>query len=216
MNILTALNWRYAAKSMNGSPVPQEKVDLILESIRLSASSAGFQPYQVLVIQNKELLEKIKPIAFNQPQITDASHLLVFAAWDRVTTERVDAMIKNIARVRNVPEESLAVMRGYGDRFMAQTAEQNFQWAARQAYIALGTALIAAATLEVDSTPMEGFDPAALDQLLGLEERGLKSVLILPLGYRDEEKDWLLPLTKVRMPKEDLFIEDEDLAELIN
>lgn len=211
MNILTVLNWRYATKSMNGGMVPQEKVDLILESIRLSASSAGFQPYQVLVIQNKELLEKIKPIAFNQPQITDASHLLVFAAWERVTPERVDAMIKNIARVRNVPEESLAGIRGYGDQFMAQTAEQNFQWAARQAYIALGTALIAAASLEVDSTPMEGFDSASLDQLLGLQERGLKSVLILPLGYRDSQKDWLLPQAKVRMPKEDLFIEDEVL-----
>lgn len=214
MNIISALNWRYATKSMSGKTIPQDKVDVILDSIRLSASSAGFQPYQVLVIQNKELLEKIKPIAFNQQQITQASHLLVFAAWDRVTEERMDTMVKNIALVRGVSEDSLSGIRAYGDRFIAQTPEQNFQWAARQAYIALGTALITAATLEVDSTPMEGFNSAELDKLLGLEERGLKSVLLLPLGYRDPENDWLLPLKKVRMPKDFLFIEDEKLIEV--
>lgn len=214
MNIISALNWRYATKSMIGKTIPQDKVDVILDSIRLSASSAGFQPYQVLVIQNKELLEKIKPIAFNQQQITQASHLLVFAAWDRVTEERMDIMVKNIALIRGVSEDSLSGIRAYGDRFIAQTPEQNFQWAARQAYIALGTALITAATLEVDSTPMEGFNSAELDELLGLEERGLKSVLLLPLGYRDPENDWLLPLKKVRMPKDFLFIEDEKLIEV--
>lgn len=214
MDIISALKWRYATKSMSGDAVPQEKVDKILESIQLTASSAGFQPYQVLVIQNKDLLEKIKPVAFNQPQITKASHLLVFAAWDRVTQERVDAMVKNIAQIRQVSEDSLGAIRSYGDRFMAQTAEQNFQWAARQAYIALGTALITAASLEVDSTPMEGFDSSVLDELLGLHDKGLKSVLLLPLGYRDPANDWLLPLKKVRMPKEALFIEDEELAEV--
>lgn len=214
MDIISALNWRYATKSMNGETVPQDKVDTILDSIRLTASSAGFQPYQVLVIQNKELLEKIKSVAFNQQQITQASHLLVFAAWDRVTEERVDTMVKNIASIREVSEDSLSGIRAYGDRFIAQTPEQNFQWAARQAYIALGTALVTAATLGVDSTPMEGFNSAELDELLGLSERGLKSVLLLPLGYRDPENDWLLPLKKVRMPKEALFIEDEELAEV--
>ena len=214
MNIISALNWRYATKSMSGKTIPQDKVDVILDSIRLSASSAGFQPYQVLVIQNKDLLEKIKPIAFNQQQITQASHLLVFAAWDRVTEERMDTMVKNIALIRGVSEDSLSGIRAYGDRFIAQTPEQNFQWAARQTYIALGTALITAATLEVDSTPMEGFNSAELDKLLGLEERGLKSVLLLPLGYRDPENDWLLPLKKVRMPKDFLFIEDEKLIEV--
>ena len=208
MTIISALNWRYATKRMNGNPVPQEKIDIILESIRLSASSVGMQPYQVLVIENKELLEKIKPIAFNQPQITEASHLLVFAAWNQVTEERVHAFIENIAKVRSVPVSTLGGMKAYGDNFLARSADENFNWAARQAYIALGTALLTAASLEVDSTPMEGFNPAALDELLGLNERGLKSVVILPLGYRDPENDWLAALSKVRMPKEDLFIEE--------
>ena len=208
MSIISALNWRYATKRMNGKLVSQDKVDTILESIRLSASSVGMQPYQVLVIEDRSLLEKIKPIAFNQPQITEASHLLVFAAWDRVTEDRVEAFINHMATVRNVPVSSLGVMKTYGDNFIAQSAEENFNWAARQTYIALGTALITAASLEVDSTPMEGFNPAALDELLGLKERGLKSVVIMPLGYRDVEQDWLAALPKVRMSKENLFIQE--------
>ena len=113
-----------------------------------------------------------------------------------------------MATVRNVPVSSLGVMKTYGDNFIAQSAEENFNWAARQTYIALGTALITAASLEVDSTPMEGFNPAALDELLGLKERGLKSVVIMPLGYRDVEQDWLAALPKVRMSKENLFIQE--------
>ncbi|MEJ7693648.1 NAD(P)H-dependent oxidoreductase [Daejeonella sp.] len=205
------MNWRYATKSMNGTLVPQEKIDIILESIRLSASSIGLQPYNVLVISDRDLLEKIQPIAFNQGQITQASHLIIFAAWDKITQERVDAFISNIAVSRGVEESSLGIMRGYGDNFVAQSAEDNFKWAARQAYIALGTALVAAASVEVDSTPMEGFNTEALDELLGLKERGLKSVSILPIGYRDAEKDWLAPLKKVRTPKEELFVFDGEL-----
>ncbi len=211
MNILSALNWRYATKSMNGNAVPQDKIDVILESIRLSASSIGLQPYNVIVISDKELLEKIKPIAFNQGQITQASHLIVFAAWDKVTNERVDSFIKNLALARNVEESTLGMMRNYGENFVAQSAEENFKWTARQTYIALGTALVAAASVEVDSTPMEGFNNDALDELLGLKERGLKSVSILPLGYRDVEKDWLAGLPKVRTPREELFVYDADL-----
>jgi nitroreductase len=212
MDIISTLNWRYATKSMNGSAVPQEKIDTILEAIRLSASSVGMQPYQVIVISNKELQEKIKPVAYGQSQITDASHLLVFAAWDNVTQERADAYVRNTAVVRNVDEATLGVMKGYGNNFVAQSAEANFNWTARQAYIALGTALVAAASVEVDSTPMEGFNSADLDELLGLKEKGLKSVALLPLGYRDHEKDWLAPLKKVRTPKEELFVYDRELA----
>lgn len=214
MEIITALNWRYATKSMNGQTVPQEKIDTILESIRLSASSIGLQPYQVLVISNKELLEKIKSIANNQSQITDASHLLIFAAWDKVTDQRVDAFITNIATTRNVPESSLEVMKSYCNSFVAQSAEENFEWSARQTYIALGTALVAAASLKVDSTPMEGFNASELDNLLGLAERGLRSLALLPLGYRKLETDWLAPLPKVRTPKSELFITEEAFAEV--
>ncbi|MXV14762.1 NAD(P)H-dependent oxidoreductase [Hufsiella ginkgonis] len=212
MDILSLLNWRHASKRMNGAKVPAEKVDTILESIRLSASSMGLQPYKVLVISNPELLEKIRPLANNQPQITEASHLLIFAAWSKVTEERVQAYISNMAAVRKVPESSFDVLKGYGLHYASQSAEQNFNWTSRQAYIALGTAMVAAASLEVDSTPMEGFNGAAVDELLGLEELGLRSVAFLTLGYRDTANDWLASLPKVRTPKHELFIEDGQLV----
>jgi nitroreductase / dihydropteridine reductase len=205
------LNWRYATKRMNGQKIPQEKVDVILESIRLSASSIGLQPYRVIVINNPELLEKIKPIANNQAQITEGSHLLVFAAWTDVTEESIEEYLNLIAKERNVTVESLGAMRGYLQGLSKNSPEQNFNWAARQAYIALGTGLIAAASLQVDATPMEGFDSEALDNLLGLTEKGLKSVTILPLGYRDISQDWLVSLPKVRTPKEKFFLSPDSI-----
>ena len=205
MELLQKLNWRYAAKRMNGKKVPQEKVDNILEAIRLSASAAGLQPYKVIVVEDEATKEKLKQVAFNQPQITEASHVLVFAAWDKVTDERVDSYIGQMASERGVTLESLAAFRGNLAGLVAQTEEQNFNWAAKQAYIALGTALVAAAYEEVDGTPMEGFNNADLDELLGLKAKGLKSASILTLGYRDTENDWLAPLKKVRKSKEELF-----------
>lgn len=206
MDILSLLNWRYATKRMTGKKIPQEKVEVILESIRLSASSIGLQPYKIVVIENRELLEQIKPLAYNQAQITEASHLLVFAAWENVTNEAIEEYLNRTAQERNVSLESLNSTKEYLVGLTKNTADQNFNWAARQAYIALGTGLIAAASQEVDATPMEGFNPSALDELLGLKEKGLKSISILALGYRDSAHDWLASLPKVRTPKQKLFI----------
>lgn len=203
MQVLENLNWRYATKSMNGIPVPQEKVDYILDAIRLSASSSGLQPYEILVITDPEVKEKIKPIAWNQSQITDASHVLVFAAWDDYTQERINGVFKYNNKQRNLPDSMTDEYRKkLLGMYAAKTAEENFTHAAKQAYIALGTALIAAAEQEVDSTPMEGFDPAALDEILDLKSKGLRSVVVLPLGFRNEEGDWLVNMKKVRTPKE--------------
>ncbi|SFU16363.1 Nitroreductase [Algoriphagus locisalis] len=203
MQVLENLNWRYATKSMNGTPVPQEKVDYILEAVRLSASSSGLQPYEILVITDQEVKEKIKSIAWNQSQITDASHVLVFAAWDNYTEERINSVFKYNNEQRNLPDSVTDEYRtNLLASYTAKTAEENFNHAAKQAYIALGTALIAAAEQEVDSTPMEGFDPAALDEILDLKSKGLRSVIVLPLGYRNEEGDWLVNMKKVRTPKE--------------
>ncbi len=206
MDILSLLNWRYATKRMNGQKIPQEKIDVILESIRLSASSIGLQPYRVIVIEDRNLLEQIKPVAYNQSQITEASHLLVFAAWTNVTEELIAEHLNLVASERNVSLDSLETTKGYLQGLTKNTPEQNFNWAARQAYIALGTGLLAAASQEVDATPMEGFDSGALDTFFGLPEKGLKSVSILPLGYRDASQDWLLPLPKVRTPKAKFFL----------
>ena len=202
MNLIESLNWRYATKKMNGKPVPQEKVDWILEAAQLAPTSSGLQPFKILVITNSELKAKILPIAFDQSQIIDGSHLLVFAAWDNYTVERIDKVFAYTAAERGVP---VSTFEDYRNRlkgiYLHRSAQTNFEHAARQAYIAFGLAIAAAAELQVDATPMEGFDNVALDELLELPQQGLKSVTLLPLGYRDAENDWLVNQKKVRIPK---------------
>lgn len=199
-SLIDTLNWRYATKKMDASKsVPEEKVNRILEAIRLSASSSGLQPYQVIVVKNKALREQIVPHAWNQQQIVDGSHLLVFAAWDNYTEQRINTMFDLVNEERGFTNEG---WEAYRQKLLAayppRPAEVNYEHAARQAYIGLGTALIAAAEEGVDSTPMEGFDPEKVDEILGLKEKGLRSVILLPLGYRQEESDWLVNLKKVR------------------
>lgn len=207
MTLIDALNWRYAAKRMNGQKLPAEKLEKILEAARLSASSMGLQPYNVIVIENPEIRRQIQPVAYNQPQITEASHLLVFAAWEDVTEQHVNNYISEIARTRGVSEESLEGFRGALMGIVnGRTTQQKHEWAARQAYIAFGTAIAAAAVEQVDATPMEGFQPEEVDKILGLKEKGLRSVTILALGYRDTATDYLVNQKKVRRSKEDFVL----------
>jgi len=206
-NLIENLNWRYAAKRMTGAAVPKEKLDTILEAIQLAPSSAGLQPYNVVIISDQETKEKIHTIANNQPQVREASHILVFAAWEKISSESVASYIDLIAATRGISVESLSGFHNsIQGGILSRSENVNFQWAARQAYIALGHALVAAATEHVDATPMEGFKNAELDELLGLKEKGLKSVVIMTLGYRDQEKDPLVRAKKVRRPQEELFI----------
>jgi len=208
MSILESLNWRYATKRMTGEKVPQEKVDIVLEAARLAPTSSGIQPFSIIQVTDKALLEKIKAVAFNQPQITEASHLLVFAAWDAVTPEKIDHVYDQVTRERNLPADA---MTAYTDRLKSMYTtlpkEQQFNWAARQTYIAFGVAITAAAIEKIDATPMEGFNNTELDQLLGLHAKGLRSTSLLTLGYRDTANDRLVHLKKVRRPKEELVIE---------
>lgn len=198
------LQWRYATKKMDPTrAVPPEKLERILEAARLAPSSSGLQPYEIIVVSNPDLRQRIKPAASGQSQITDCSHLLVFAAWDNYTAERINLMFDLTNAERGSSSEG---WENYRQQLLAsypaRAAQTNFEHAARQAYIGLGAALIAAAFEEVDSTPMEGFDPKALDEILSLPERGLRSVVIMPLGYRDEDQDWLVKLKKVRRVRE--------------
>ena len=205
MELLDKLNWRYATKAMNGQKVPQEKVDTIIEAISLAPTSSGLQPFEVFVITNQEVKEKIRPIAWNQSVITDCSHLLVFAAWDTYTADRINKMFDLTNTVRGVKNEGWENYRQMLlSSYPQKDADENFNHAAKQAYIAFSQAIAAAAFEGVDSTPIEGFDPAALDEILGLRPKGLKSCVMLTLGYRDAENDWLANLTKVRKSKEDL------------
>ena len=206
-NLINDLNWRYAAKRMNGQAVPQEKLDTILEAIQLSPSSSGLQPYTILVISDQETKQQIFKEAAPQQQIPQSSQLLVFAAWEKVTAQQVIDFMNLIATTRGVTLESLSKFQeNVINSVQSRTDEGNFNWAARQAYIALGHGLVAAATEHVDATPMEGFNNAKLDEILNLKEKGLKSVVIMALGYRDSENDGLAKAKKVRRPSEELFI----------
>ena len=205
MELLDKLNWRYAAKAMNKEEVSQDKIDNIIEAISLAPTSSGLQPFEVIVIKNQELKDQIKAISWNQSVVSDCSHLLVFAAWDTYTEERINYMFDLVNEVRGFENEG---WENYRQMLLGiypqRDAEENFQHAARQAYIAFSQAIAAAAFEGVDATPIEGFDPAALDEILGLKEKGLRSCVMLPLGYRDTENDWLVNLKKVRKPKEQL------------
>jgi nitroreductase / dihydropteridine reductase len=207
MNFIQQLQKRYACKAMNGKNIPESALNTILESIRLAPTSSGLQPFQVVVVTQKELKEKIKTASFNQSVVTDCSHLLVFAAWDTYTTDRINYMFDLTNTIRGGTNEGWENYRKQLiSSFTSKTNEENFQHAAKQVYIALGFALAAAATEEVDSTPMEGFINDKVDEILNLREKGLKSVAMMTLGYSNPEKDWLRPLQKVRKSAADLFI----------
>ena len=205
MEYLELLSKRYATKAMNGEPVPQEKVNNILEAIRLAPTSSGLQPFEVFVITDEDVKAKIQKIAWNQSQVTSCSHLLVFAAWDHYTADRINYMFDLTNEIRGFKNEG---WENYRQQLLSnypqRDPEVSFQHAARQTYIALMSAMTQAAAEGIDSTPMEGFDPAALDAILNLKERGLRSTLLLPIGYRNAENDWLVDLEKVRKPMKDL------------
>jgi nitroreductase / dihydropteridine reductase len=208
MTLLTHLNWRYATKKYDPSKkVPQAAVDDILEAVSLAPSSNGYQPYDVIVVTNPAIREKLKAAAFNQPQVTEASHLLVFAAWDNITEKNLGKVFDHMVAVRGASDSLAERRKGAIEGFAAKDKEANFQFAAQQAFIGLGFGLAVAAELKVDSSPMGGFNPAAVDEILGLKEKGLRSVAILALGYRDAANDWLVNLKKVRRPKAEMFIE---------
>ena len=205
MSFLDKLNERYATKAMNGKVVPQEKINNILEAIRLAPTSSGLQPFEVFVITNDEIKASIKEIAWNQTPVTDCSHLLVFAAWDTYTEDRINYMFDLTNKIRGFKNEG---WENYRQQLLFsyphKDAETNFEHAARQTYIAFMAAITQAAFENVDSTPMEGFNPAALDKILGLREKGLRSTLLLPLGYKNVDQDWLAKLVKVRKPMNEL------------
>ncbi|MDE1193195.1 MAG: nitroreductase family protein [Arachidicoccus sp.] len=208
MNTLEALNWRYATKKMNGKKVDEKTIDEILEAARLAPTSSGLQPFNVILIKSDELKQKIQPIAHGQTQIVDCSHLLVFAAWDNYTEERIKERFNQTRGERGLPDTAMADYENMLlNAYVPREAHINFEHAARQAYIGFGIAILAAANLQVDATPMEGFNNEALDELLGLNKLGLKSVTLLPIGYRDADNDWLVNLKKVRESKEKFVIE---------
>lgn len=205
--LIDRLNWRYATKKMNpDKAVPEDKLARILEAVRLAPTSSGLQPFEVIVVTAKDMREKIRAIAWDQAQVVDASHLVVFAAWDNYTPDRINGMFDLVNDERGYRNEGFEAYRQQLlGSYPQRDAQTNFEHAARQAYVGLGIALTAAAFEEVDATPMEGFDPDALDAILDLRARGLRSVVMMPLGYRADEGDWLLGQKKVRRAMADFM-----------
>ncbi|KAA5535725.1 NAD(P)H-dependent oxidoreductase [Paenimyroides baculatum] len=202
MQLIENLKWRYSTKKFSDKKISGELIDQIIEATRLSASSAGLQPFRLIAIENEELKKQLGEGSFNS-QIAESSHLLVFAAFDGITLNHIEEYIEQIAHVRGIKTENLSEFKvALVNNILQRERHENFVWASRQAYIALGTALIAAAELKIDATPMEGFDGEKFDTLLNLKERGLKTVVILALGYRDTEKDVFAGFTKVRLDKQ--------------
>ncbi|MEH6681952.1 MAG: NAD(P)H-dependent oxidoreductase [Sediminicola sp.] len=205
-NYIENLNWRYATKKFDPSKkISGEDLDILLEAISLSASSYGLQPYKVLVITDPEIRKQLRPAAWGQPQITDASHLIVFANKSTFGAELVDDYIDNVVETREIPEKKL---EGYADlmksKLLPLPEGAKAQWTAKQAYIAVGNLLSAAAFLRIDSCPMEGFDSEKFNEILKLDKIGLNASVLVTLGYRSEE-DETQHQKKVRKPK-DLLI----------
>lgn len=203
MGVIDLLNWRYATKSYNNKKITDKELNQIIEAARLTATSSGLQPFEVIAVSSLEVREKIRKISWDQRQVTECSDLLVFAAWDNYTPERINMMFDLTNEVRGFTNEGWEnyrkmILSTYPNR----DVQVNFDHAAKQSYIALGTTMLAAAELGIDATPMEGFDANALDEILNLKQKGLRSVTMLPLGYREEKNDWLVNLKKVRKPLE--------------
>jgi nitroreductase/dihydropteridine reductase len=207
MSLLDSLKWRYAVKRMNGNKIPEATMNTILEATKLAPSSFGLTPYNIIVIEDEETRKKLQPHFYNQPQVGESSALVIFATWNSITEKEVAAYMQEIAEERAVPVESLNDFASYINGSIKNlTAEQLQIWASKQTYIALGFALVAAATEEIDATPMEGFKPDAVDEALGLKELGLHSAVAVTLGYRDTANDYLSGAKKVRRASEKLII----------
>jgi|JI10StandDraft_1071094.scaffolds.fasta_scaffold581721_2 nitroreductase/dihydropteridine reductase len=206
MDYISKLNWRYATKRMNGSKIPEDKLDRILSGIQLSASSMGFQPYNIYVIESDSMKKNISQKACTQAQVLESSHLIVFSVWTEPSASQVDKFFQLISETRNQTLDSLSGFKKSVESSVLNKSKEEFtNWNARQAYIALGFGLVSAAMENVDATPMEGFNGDAMDDVLGLKAKNQKSVVLLALGYRDESKDPLSQMKKVRRPKNELF-----------
>lgn len=206
MELLEGLRWRYATKKFDvNRKIGDTHIATLKDAIQLSASSYGLQLYKVLFISNPEIRVQLKAAAYGQPQITDASHVVVFCHYTHINDEHVDEYLENIAMVRDVKVADLqdfgSVMKG---SLKVQPEEAQNVWAAKQTYIALGTLLAATSELRIDACPMEGFNAEEFNNILKLDEQNLHASVIATIGYRAKDDDFQ-KLKKVRRPKEQLF-----------
>ena len=208
MNIVKALKWRYAAKKFDPSRViPNDIIEVIKESFNLTASSYGLQPVKLLIVSNKSILQELVPISSNQQQVGQASHLCIFCVDTNIDEAYIRTYFENIKSIRNTPDAVLSSFReSLISSFQAKSIDEIYNWGANQAYLALGNMLTVCATQEIDACPMEGFDPVGYDAYFKLKEQGLRSALVMPIGYRAED-DMFADMKKVRKDLKDSIIE---------
>lgn len=199
MTIIDNLKWRYAVKKFDANKkLTEEQVNTLKEAFNLTATSYGLQPIKLIVINNKEVQEQLLPFSFNQQQIVQASHLFVICIQDNYTTKEVSEYFNLVKKIRNTPDEILNPFKDFLTAEIQKKTQEELGIANKnQAYIALGNLLTVCASLNIDSCPMEGFIPSKYDEVLGLEKHNLKSVLVLPVGFRAED-DYMKDLLKVR------------------
>jgi nitroreductase len=207
MNIIESLHWRYATKKFDNKKIlSQEKIDILTEAFNLTATSYGLQPLKLVVIKNKDLQKELTPHSWNQQQVADASHVLVFCIEKTIGEQYISSYFDNVKEIRDTPEEILKPFKEQlVDSFTYKSPEEVSNWAAKQAYLALGNILTVCAIEKIDSCPMEGFIPEKYDEILNLNGLGLTSVLVLPIGYRAED-DMFSEFKKVRRPITDTII----------
>ncbi len=205
-NIIEALNWRYAVKRYKNTKLSEVELEQILETIRLTPTSLGLQPFKVISLESPEKREEIRPLFNNQPQSVEASHILIFTSFTRLNEDQIDEYINRIAQTRNKSQEEFQGFKNSIMNFTRSMSETQFNdWAKKQTYIALGMAMSTAALLRVDSTPMEGIKHAELDAYFGLTERNLTTSVVLALGKRDSANDFLASAAKVRKSADEMF-----------
>lgn len=207
MSLIQPLEWRYATKKFDSAKkLSTEQLENLLDTVRLAPSSFGLQHYRILVIEDSGLREQLKAAAYGQSQLTDGSQLIVLAAETNINEAYVEKYVDEIAKVRNTDRENLVPF----EKSMVATVnnrseDQLVAWAHKQAYIALGVLLTAAAEAGIDACPMEGFEIGKFDEILGLREKGLATSVIAAIGFRAEDDDYA-KFAKVRKPKDELFI----------
>ena len=208
MNIIDSLKWRYAVKKFDtNKDLSEIQIETLKEAFNLTATSYGLQPLKLVIIKNKKIQEKLVPFSWNQQQILQASHLLVICIKDNYTTKEVENYFNLVQKIRNTPDEVINPFKKFLTAEIAKkTQEELYVSNKNQAYIALGNLLTVCASQEIDSCPMEGFTPDKYDEILDLTKDNLKSVLVLPVGFRASD-DYMKDLTKVRKNISDSIIE---------
>jgi nitroreductase len=208
MNIIDNLKWRYAVKKFDSTKeLSNEQINVLKEAFNLTATSYGLQPLKMLVIKNKEIQEKLVPYSWNQQQVLQASHVLVICVKDNFTADEVENYFKLVKKVRNTPDEVINPFKEFlAAEIAKKTQEELLTWNKNQAYIAMGNLLTVCASQEIDSCPMEGFTAEKYDEILNLKAQNLKSVLVLPVGFRADD-DYMKDLAKVRKNTTETVIE---------